>query len=158
MTTKVTVACKIAVPWFALQLCERREVSENTQTGPRTIEQWFRTGRVVNVRGTAYPAGTPPEGFPARPQLVAGYALTHGVDKEFWDAWVAQQAKAPYVQSGMIMAYEKLDMINGAARERVNELSGLEPLNPKSDPRVPRSTNGAVSSVSPDDGRRQAAA
>ena len=158
MTAKVTIACKIAVPWFSLQLCEEREVAENTQTGPRTIKQWFRTGDVVRVRGTAYPAGTAPEGYPAKPPMSGGYALTHGVDKDFWEAWVRQHAKAPYVLSGMIMAYEKPDSIAGATRERAGELSGLEPLDPKGDQRVPRSTNVSVSSIAPDDRRSPAAA
>jgi hypothetical protein len=151
---KVTVACKIGVPYFDLQLCEMQEVQENTQTGPRTIKQWVRVGDVVRVRGTAYPRGTPPEGFPAKPQMFNGFALTHGVSKDFWDAWVKQQAKAPYVISGMITAHESIEHVRGHAKERVGQLSGLEPLRPDKDARVPRSTNASISAVETEDSRK----
>ena len=137
-----------------MQLCEKQRVSENTQTGPRDIDQWVRVGPVVRVRGTAYPRGTPPEGFPAKPEMVGGYALTHGIDKDFWDEWVKQHKDAPYVKSGMIMAYESVDAAKGFSRERAKELSGLEPLDPKGDGRVPRSTHNGVSSVEIEDSRR----
>lgn len=151
---KMTIACKIAIAWFQLQLCEQHEVSENTQTGPRTIKQWARIGPIVRIRGTAYPRGTPPEGFPAKPEMVGGYALTHGISKDFWDKWVEQHKGAPYVTSGMIMAYEDPEMAKGFGRERAKELSGLEPLNPNGDQRVPRSTHVGVSSVEIEDSRR----
>lgn len=151
---KMIVACKIAVPYFDLQLCEMQEVQENTQTGPRTIKQWARVGDIVRIRGTAYPRGTPPEGFPAKPQMVNGYALTHGVPKDFWDAWIKQHAKAPYVISGMITAHESLDHVRGHAKERVGQMSGLEPLKPDRDPRVPRSTNASISPIETEDSRK----
>lgn len=151
---KVIVACKIAVPWFELQLCEEREVFENTQTGPRQIKQSHKVGKVVRIRGTAYPAGTPPTGFPSKPQMMNGYALTENVEKDFWDAWSAQHAKAPYVMSKMIMAYDSLDSVRGVSKERAGEMSGLEPMSQDRDPRIPRSSNPAVSNVETEETRR----
>lgn len=149
----VTIACKIGVAWFDLEICKEQIVSENTQTGPRDIKQWARTGQVIRVRGTAYPRGEPPEGFPARPEMVAGCALTHNVDKSLWDAWVKQHAKAPYVESGMIFAYTAASDVKERAAELKNEVSGLEPVQrTKSeikDVRLPRATNKGVSDVEP---------
>lgn len=154
MGAKVTVACKIAIPYLDLQLCERKVVVENSQTGPRDVVRWDRTGKIVRIRGTAYPRGTPPEGFPEKPTLVAGFALTPDVDKEFWDEWLKQNAKAAYVTSGMLMAYEKLDTVKGVASDFRSEVSGLEPMRPDRDPRMPRPTQTGVSKLETEEGRR----
>lgn len=140
----VTVACKIAVPFLDLELSEMREVSENTQTGPRTIKQGFRTGEVVRIRGTAYPSGQPPAGFYARPELIAGYSLTHNVSKDFWDKWVAQHAKDAMVRNHMIFASPRADTIQGMATEFKGLTSGLEPLDPKKDARAPQPLDPAL--------------
>lgn len=157
----VSVACKIGVAWFDLQLCEAKEVQENTQTGPRTITQWVRSGKIVRVRGTSYPRGTPPEGFPAKPEMVGGYALTHNVSKEFYEAWEKQHAKAPYVINEMIFAADP-SRIRAMCSERHQLKSGLEPVIPSmkdgtgkiiTDPRVPRSTRQDVIGIETEDSR-----
>lgn len=150
---KVTVACKIGVGWFDLQIYQPKKVQENTQTGPREITQFFPVPGVVRIRGTAYPRGTPPEGFPARPEMVGGYALTRGVDEHFWETWVSQQAKSPYVLNKMIFAYEREDDVRGLAVDHKDDMSGLEPLNPKKDLRAPKSTQKGVSDVETEENR-----
>ena len=151
----VTVACKIAVAWFDLRICEPKEISENTQTGARKVTQWFPTGEVIRVRGTAYPRGEAPEGFPERPEMLMGYALTRGIPKDKWDKYLEANAKAPFIKSGMLRAFESTDQLKGYAEEHKDEMSGLEPIQRKkkqiTDPRVPKSTNGAVMDLQPDD-------
>lgn len=151
--THVTVACKIGLPWIDFEVCEEREISENTQTGPRPIKQWFRTGKVVRIRGTAYPRGEAPEGFPSKPEMIVGYALTRNVSSDIWDAIKKQHEKAPYFTSGMIFDFNRDEDIKAKAREHSKELSGLEPIqrdkNDITDARMPRSINGAVSNVAP---------
>ena len=158
-STYVTVACKIGLPWIDFEVCEEREISENTQTGPRTIKQWARTGKAVRIRGTAYPRGEAPEGFPQKPQLVLGYALTPNVRRDIWEAIEKQHAKAPYFMSGMIYAFASPDDIKARAKDYDGELSGLEPIqrdkNDITDKRMPRSINGGVSNIAP--GSRTAA-
>lgn len=144
---KVTVACKLGVGWFQLQLCEEQEVDEQTQTGVRRIKKWTRTGKIVRVRGTAYPRGTPPEGFPERPKMIAGAALTPGIDKDFWDRWVQQNRLNPVVVNAMIFADESESRVEGWAREHGGHLSGLEPINPKNDDRMPKSTRSDIENV-----------
>lgn len=148
---KVTVACKLGVGWFQLQLCEEQLVDEQTQTGIRTVKVWRRTGRIIRVRGTAYPRGTPPEGFPEKPKMVGGAALTHGIDKDFWDAWITQNRLNPVVVNGMIYAHETESNVEGWARENAGRLSGLEPMNPKDDKRMPKSTRADIDDVKTED-------
>jgi len=150
---KVVVACKLGVAYYDIQLCKPEEVSENTQTGPRTITQWKRTGNIVRLRGTAYPRGTPPEGFPEKPVIVDGAALTFGVDKEFWDAWVEQNARNPIVMNKMVFAHVTIDGAKGMARELKGVQSGLEPVNPKNDARMPKSTRTDVSNIETEESR-----
>ena len=146
---KVIIACKIGVAWFELQLQQKRRISENTQTGVREVDIWVKTGNVVRVRGTAYPRGTPPAGFPPPPEMVLGAAITRNVDKEYWDAWVEQNKRNPIVVNRMIYAYEDFDSIRGVAKEQESVLSGLEPLNPVTadDARIPKPTNKSVSAL-----------
>lgn len=124
----VTVACKLGVAWIDLQLSEERAVWENTQSGPREVKQYAATGPIHRIRGTAYPRGEAPDDFPEKPRMVLGYALTPNIPREFWDRWVKQHAKAPYVMSGMIYAFESTQDITAKAREMEGVASGMEPL------------------------------
>jgi hypothetical protein len=133
---KVIVACKIGVPYIDLQLCEMVEVSEETQTGSRKRMQARRTGSVVRIRGTAYPRGAMPSEFPAPPIMADGAALNFGIDKDWFDQWLEQNRRSGFVTNKLIFAHEKEDMVRGQAREQASILSGLEPINPKGDPRI----------------------
>ncbi len=144
---KVIVACKLGIAFFQLQLCREEEVDEQTQTGVRRVKKWTRTGQIVRIRGTAYPRGTPPEGYPERPFMVDGAALNFGIDKDFWDQWVEQNRLNPVVVNKMIFAHENRAMVEGLAREQKGVLSGLEPINPKNDKRMPKSSRPDVSDV-----------
>jgi len=133
---KVIVACKIGVAYINLQLCDMVEVSEETQTGPRKRMQGRRTGSVVRIRGTAYPRGAKPSEFPDPPTMIGGYALNYGIDKDWFDQWLDQNKRNALVMNRLIFAHESEDMVRGQALEQASILSGLEPINPKSDPRI----------------------
>ena len=152
-TRTVTVACKIGLPWIDFEVCEEKTIMENTQTGAREVKQYFRTGKVVRIRGTAYPRGEPPEGFPEKPRMLLGYALTPGVDRATWETIAKQHERAAYFTSGMIRAFASEADIKSYAGDYVKELSGLEPVQRTkddiTDARIPRSVNGAVSTVAP---------
>lgn len=124
----VSVACKMGIAWLDLQLCEPRVVQENTQTGARDVTVFQRTGPVVRIRGTAYPRGPIPDGFPERPEMVAGHAVTRNVDRKFWEKWVDQHKHADYVKNGMVFAFSGLDDIKARGRELEKIPSGLEPI------------------------------
>lgn len=150
---QVVVACKIGVAYIDLQLSKPNKVWENTQTGPREITIYQKFGNIVRIRGTAYPRGTPPEGFPEKPVIVAGAALTFGVDKEFWDEWVKQNHLNPIVMNGMVFAHVNIDHVKGIAQETAERKSGLDPVNPKGDKRMPKSTRSDVSNIETEETR-----
>lgn len=150
----VTIACKLAVSRFELQLCRKQTVKENTQTGPRDVEQYFKTGIVYVVRGTAYPEGTPPKKFFKRPEEIDGYAITENVvPSDFWDAWLEQYGKSDMVKNKLIFAAETYDEIEGIGAEMIKQKCAFAPLDMPErdgepvDTRVPRSVHDGVSTV-----------
>lgn len=147
----VNVFCKVSVAWMDLRIFEPVEVHENTQTGPRKVTEWRATGEMIRIRGTAYPRGEPPEGYPEKPRMVMGYAVTEGVRRDLYEAWRAQNEKSPLVKNRMVVAFEKIEEGTAFAKEVTDERSGLEPIqrNKKQldDPRIPKSSNGAVSNL-----------
>ena len=143
---KVTVASKLPMA-LELQLCDKRTTQVRNGNNSWNEEVFVKSGKIVTINGTAYPAGQPPEGMPDRPSMIAGAALTPGVDKAFWDAWLAQNKDTPMVKNGMVFAHEKIDAVKGKARDAKNVLSGLDPINPKGDRRMPRKLKGKVGSI-----------
>jgi hypothetical protein len=151
----VTVACKLGVAWFAMQLCKIEDKFEQNMQGGRTVKEATRIGNVVRIRGTAYPRGTPPAGFPPAPIIADGAALNFGIDAEFWEEWVKQNHLNPLVMNGMVFAHEKEDHVRGLAKETRDNLSGLDPINPKKDVRMPKSgRRDEISDIEP--GKRSA--
>ncbi len=150
---KVTVACKLGVPYYDTQLCKIEDKFEQNLQGGRMIKEASRFGEVVRLRGTAYPRGTPPKGFPAPPELLNGAALTRGVDKDWFDEWLRQHARDPIVINKMIFAAETDDALRGQSAELSKFLSGLDPINPEGDVRIQRyaasSRPGEVEEVKP---------
>ena len=134
----VTVACKVSVPWIDLQLCKPMQVSEQTMNGSKEVTMFYKDGPVIRIRGTAYPVGQTPEGFPEKPERLFGYALTRNIPKDWWDEFTKQYAKWPYLQNGLVYAFANLDDGRAQAKEQRAFTSGLEPINPKGDPRSPR--------------------
>lgn len=146
---KCFVGFKVGIAYLDLQLSELREKDEQTQTGVRRIKEAVRLDGVVRIRGTAYPRGTPPEGFPEKPMIVAGCAITPNVDRDFMRAWMGQNETSAIVQNRMIfIADTEADAI-AIAREMAGDSSGFEPLNRKGDPRMPKSTNASVGQIEP---------
>ena len=155
---KVSIGCKIAVAWIDLEINEERTLMEDTRTGPREVKVFAHTGDVVRIRGTAYPRGTPPEGFMRPPMMINGYAVTPNVSKEWWEKWKAQRARDPMVINNMIVAFDTADAAKGVTKDYVGELSGLEPVNPISDARMPKPTIKGVEVLTTEEGRRESVA
>lgn len=152
---KVVVACKLGVAYVDIQHCKIEEKFEQNMQGGRLINEATRTGSVVRLRGTAYPRGTPPAGFPERPEIVGGAAINRGIDKDWFVEWLRQNAKNPLVVNKLIFAHETEDGVRGQAKDLAAFLSGLEPVNPGKDSRIPRSTREEVSDVETEDARKK---
>lgn len=146
---KVIVACKLGVAYYDIQLSRIVDKFEQNMQGGRMVKEAIRIGDVVRLRGTAYPRGTPPEGFPDRPEMVNGASLTRGVDKDWMEEWMRQHERDPIVINKMIFVAETMDAITGESAELSKFLSGLEPVNPKGDKRISKSTRPEVEDVAP---------
>lgn len=102
--------------------------------GLREMEEHHEAGRIT-INGNAIPAlRDPMKEYPAL--TPNGYALTHGVDAELWASWLNANKNSPVVVNKCIFAVEK-DAV-GEARRAGEAKSGLEPLTPDRDPRMPR--------------------
>lgn len=71
-------------------------------------------------------------------KVVCGYALTRGVPKDLWDRWLEQNEDSDLVRNNLIHAHESMDEAADASEELDGTKSGLQPLNPGDDSRMPR--------------------
>jgi hypothetical protein len=137
----VTVACKLP-NGIILHLDELVEHDVPVLGGGyRTEKRAQRVGQTVKINGNRAPYGKLPKGpivgtEEQTPEL--GYALTHGVDAEFWAKWVEQNKKSDIFINKLIFAYEKQDAVEGKAKSYAKQRSGLEPVVPDGDPRIPK--------------------
>ena len=158
----VTVACKIP-QGLVLQLqhpmMRRVPTGRGMENDYQEIEVMVYGGPRHHVFGPSVPAqGGVPGGYILPKAIEGGYALTDGIPASFWATWKEQHAKADYVTSGMIFAYDDASA-KSAAREQGERLSGLEPLHldekgELSDRRTPKSLNGAVARITSDADRQ----
>ncbi len=149
----VTVACKFP-SGLVLQLCEERSYVEETQAGGRITRRRFdKVGPAVVIRGPAEPQGQAPKGY-KRPETSGGYALTHGVDADFFEEWMAQNKDFPLVVNKMIFASSSRDHASGEAEDLAHTRSGYEPLTPDNDDRVAKPIGAGVTPIETEEGRR----
>lgn len=99
----------------------------------RTVREWRQTGSFT-VSGPARRIGED-----AKSQVIGGYAVTHGVPKELWEAWLKDNETSAMVRNGVIFAHEKPSMGDGQAAEQTTLRSGLEALSQEKDMRAPGS-------------------
>ena len=135
---KVTVASELPMS-FEMQCCKKRVEQRRHQGEVYTEEVFFKDGPIAIINGYSYPnGGTVPEGFRPRPKMVAGYALTHNVSKDLFDAWMLENKDSAMVKNWLVYGYEQIDTVQGKAREGGDVDSGLGPLTPDTDRRWPR--------------------
>lgn len=130
MAGTVTVASKLPFP-LRLQLQKANVVTEEIPgIGIRERKRWNAVGDSIIINGCAVDRERPSE-----KQVVAGAALTFGVDAEFWGEWEAwaKENFEPY-KRGLIFANEKQASVISEAKELADEKSGFEPADPKNLP------------------------
>ncbi len=123
----VTVASKFPLP-IRLHLQKKITAREVTADGTvRAAEAYVKDGnKTFVVDGCARRVGEDTD-----KTIVGGFALTHGVPADFWEAWVKQNEEFPPYANGLIFAAPKNGTADGMARERKDFRSGFEPLDPK---------------------------
>lgn len=136
----VTIACKLPNGMFLDLMGEEKEEMVPSNSGPVRQVKRDLLKRVL-VRGVAAERrlergdehGDPMES-PGIMTVQGGYGLTFGVDKDFWDAWLRQNANSDLVKNRLIFAAAG-DKAADQAREQEEIRSGLEPLDPEKLPK-----------------------
>lgn len=140
MPGTVTVAYKGPSGLYLRAFKMEKFVEQVMGGGLRDSERAIQVGSAIEIAGIATKFGVAPKtevgGRPVT--YVAGYALTHNVDADLWASWHAANVNSDLVRAGLIFAYDKSIMAEGKARENESVRSGLEPIKPDDDIRMPQ--------------------
>ncbi|HEX2753729.1 MAG TPA: hypothetical protein VHP34_11615 [Alphaproteobacteria bacterium] len=126
MPGTVTVACKLP-HGLQLQLQKSEEISEVVMGGgSRKVTRWEKIGKTVTIKGWAHHA----EKAPGAP-ISGGFALTSGVDADFFEEWLKQNASHPAVENGFIFASAKQADVESHTKLCAKDMTGFEPHDPQ---------------------------
>lgn len=144
----VTVASKLPMS-IEIQLCEPRTAAVTGQFGSVKETINVKTGAVYVIRGTGYPVGQPPKGYPKLPDSVeeSGYTLTPNIPADWFAEWLRQNAETDMVRNKLVMASGDRDRLADETIEHAKTDSGLGPLNPEGDKRDPKPMNSSMTGV-----------
>lgn len=130
---KVTVACKMET---GLRLRTFNMIRHQEPV----LGGGFREGKIAHFDREVWVNGVGKRMEQApRCEVVGGYALTPGIDKDHWERWAKDNAESPIVQNELIFAHENADYVRDWCRERVAQTSGTQQLSGGDDPRAPKS-------------------
>lgn len=149
---KVVVACKMP---HGLSICMFRQVEETELVmggGSRNIKRAERVGEYIKINGNATRQGEAP-----KHQVVAGYGITEGVDRDTWENWLSFNSDFAAVRNGLIKALPSVAQISDYAKAHREVRSGLERLDRAGDERAPKPTDRSVSEISEAERDSQAA-
>ena len=62
--------------------------------------------------------------------VIGGHGITEGIDKDFFDGWLAANKDAAAVINGLIFAHGKTESVKAEAAEKTGNKNGFEGLNP----------------------------
>lgn len=137
MAGKVTVGCKIP-NGLKLRIFQMKKTNELVMGGgTREVEVAEQVGDVVAIKGYALPFNMQSMGL-----HVGGYALTPGVDADFWKTWLAQNRENDIVKNNLIFAQAKNESARAQAKEQKDVWDGMSPMVPDKDRRTPRGQKG----------------
>ena len=125
----ICVASKLPFP-LRLELQRSTARMERDSGGEHRVESFVKTGKFFIIDGCARPVNADSE-----KHLVGGFALTHGVDAEFWAEWVKQNQGCAPLDNGLIFAASKSGYVADKAKEMKGLRSGFEPVDPKNLPK-----------------------
>ena len=137
---KVTVYCNLpnGLRIHADRMIEQRELILGG--GSRMVKIAERVGPDVLIHGNASPR-MPDGKVIERHRMIAGYAVTDGVPKDIWDAWIEANRDSAAVRNKCIFAHQKVENGDAEARDNRERRTGLEPFEQDGDPRRPRGRN-----------------
>jgi hypothetical protein len=111
------------------------EKPETGSHGTRLVTVYEATGEEMLIKGPAYdPKGRTPDHLDA---ATGAFALTHGIPRAFWEAWLEQNKDSDLVKSRHLFACAEGDdaSIKAETKDLQSHKTGLEPLIVDSDPR-----------------------
>lgn len=125
MAATVDVCCKLpgGLHLTVFRMEDSQELLQGGST--RVVKRAVADGRVT-VRGIGRQEDDS--------RIIGSYAVTRGVDADFWARWLEANATSDLVKSRLIFAGEKPAVVEGQAREQSALRSGLEPLDPSRPP------------------------
>ena len=133
----VTVGCKLP-HGLLLRLFEMAEKTVDViGGGQRVVKEAINAhavDKVVKINGYAVP-----HGMRSDVAVVGGdtgFALTLGVDREFFEHWLDQNKDTDMVRKGFIFAAGGEQSARDSAKEKKALKNGMEPLDPNNLPRV----------------------
>lgn len=146
---KITVGCKIPTG-FVMQLYEQIRVSTPILGGGLRDEMVPRAlpGETIRLNGCRAPWGENPGH-----EIKHATGLTFNVPKDFWDEWYRQYEGSPLLENEVIFAQPDRKSLVDQARDEKDRWTGLAPVVPDTDPRIPRGRRGQalVTSKTDDD-------
>ena len=149
----VTIGCKL--PNGFLMTIYKGEPVQLPRLGGGTVEETRAVpiGTPIKINGPAVPHGQRPAFV-----IAGGYALTPDVPADVAKAWFEQNKHSAMVKNEVVIMHDK--DTKGAAKERLEIRSGLEPLDVRTktvdgrtvqrDPRWPPRANPNLSGVASD--------
>lgn len=130
MSDTVTVACKLPHGLRLRIQAERETTVPVMGGGMQSVKQWVPTGDEVVLKGVAHEFGKSPNA----PIAEGGFALTTGVNAEFFAKWMEQNKETEIVRQGLVFASGDAASVSDQAKDHAEVRSGLEPLDPENLP------------------------
>lgn len=125
----VTVACKLP-NGLKLQVWRQEEYMETYVGGHMPAKRAIPVDECYFLNGTAIDIAALTTNQGLDKVVTAGYALTPGIRKEYWDEWLKQNAQAPYVTNKLVFAASNEMNARSMAKDHKTVRSGLEPIDP----------------------------
>lgn len=134
---KLTVGCKLP-HGLKLRIFRSEDIEvPNLGGGTRMEKRAVQVGETVTLKGNAVVFGVIPEHL-----ITGGFAMTSGVDADFFREWMRQNKDSDVVKQGLIFAQEKADDASAEAQEKRGLRSGLEQIDTSKTSKDPRMLKG----------------
>ena len=64
-------------------------------------------------------------------KVIGGHGITENVDADLFNAWIERNKERKVVKNELIFAHTQKESVKASAKEKANNKTGLEPINPK---------------------------
>ena len=138
----VIVGCRLPAGYMLQTYVMRDEEERVPGGGSRTVQVARKTEHSFRLNGNRVRIGQTADWIITPGQQGTGAGLTRGVPESVWEAWLKDHKNEPIVKNGVIFAHARENEVRAMAKDFRKQLTGLEPFNPKDDPRKPRAPKG----------------